>query len=110
MLFDCQQSSEEMPFRVIFIIINKYIHNNQVIEKLSDSYPIRSLAKFVTRVFLQTRYRIEDNLTKINKQEFIEDMKNKTNDNRLKRFSQRLLQEFKNEMNNAKEELKRKQR
>ena len=106
---NCNQS-KTMPFRIVLQVIYRFIHNERIVEKLSESYPIRFAAKIVSRFVIRGRQSIEDNLNNINKQEFIEDIKQKTSDNRLTRFSQRLVQEFKEEINNAKEELKRRQR
>ena len=102
-----------MVFRIVLQVIYRYIHSERIIERLSESYPIRTAARIVSQFVLRGRQSIEDNLSNINKnntQEFIEDIKQKTSENRLTRFSERLVQEFKNEIQNAKEELRRKQR
>lgn len=71
------------------------MNNEQIVNRLSESRPIRRAAQLVSYVIHRSRQSIEDN---VNKTQVIS------------RFSQRLTQEFRNELYKAKEELKRKQR
>ena len=99
-----------MVFRFFYRIIYGFVFNEKTIDRLADSYPIRTAARLVSRALIRGQRSIEDNMKNINKQEFIEDFKNKATDNSLTRISQRFTQAFKEELNKAKEEIKRKQR
>jgi hypothetical protein len=93
-----------MVFRIFYRIIYGYIDNEKLISRLSQSYPIRRAAQLVFYAVHRSRKSIEDNL---NGKQFLNDIKENTS-NRLTQFKHRFETEFRNELNNAKEELKRK--
>lgn len=45
---------------VLRLLIRILANNEQLVQKLSDSYPMRKAAQFVVRAFFQSKHIIED--------------------------------------------------
>lgn len=77
---------------VLRLILRLLANNEELVRRLSDSYPIRSAARVVAMAFQKTKNAIEDS-----------DISAESIKNRARRFSDT----FKNEFNQAKEEFKK---
>lgn len=85
-----------MVFRFIF----RYLANNErLVQRLSESYPIRRSAQLLVALFLRSKHAIKESGVTDN-----------LSNNRLRSFAQRVKDNFKEELENAKRELKHKQK
>nr|XP_027201254.1 uncharacterized protein LOC113795226 [Dermatophagoides pteronyssinus] len=87
-----------MVFRIIFNFLSRFANSEHMIQKLSESYPIRRSAQIMAYFYHRTKGTIESDSFK---------EKLPPLNNRLLTFKNRFMNEFRQEMQNAKNKIKR---
>ncbi|UXI20600.1 Stearoyl-CoA desaturase 5 [Sarcoptes scabiei] len=80
--------------RLILSFLSRFANSEQMIRKLSESYPIRRSAQMMAYFYLKS-----NNLIKFNQPRFLD------NKSRLINFKNRFLEEFRNEMKRTKDKM-----